>query len=178
MTRRANDSSDPSNDSVLALTEGERRFLATLVELGVPFLVVGVGSAALQGARVVTEDIDLWFKDRSDRRIGDAAARFGGVFVAGHFGMMPPQIGGGTVGDRLDIVLSPQGLDSFDTEYARSREVDIDGVVVRVLPLERVIASKRAADRAKDRAVLPALEAALAVERDEAANPIPDPAKS
>ena len=92
MTRRASDSSDPSNDSVLALTEGERRFLAALVELGVPFLVVGVGSAALQGARVVTEDIDLWFKDRTDRRIGDAAARFGGVFVAGHFGMMPPQV--------------------------------------------------------------------------------------
>jgi hypothetical protein len=92
--------------------------------------------------------------------------------------MMPPQVGGGTVGDRLDIVLSPQGLDSFDTEYARSKEIDIDGVMVRVLPLERVIASKRAANRDKDRAVLPALEAALAVERDEAANSTPEPTRS
>src|SRR5688572_9794827 len=51
MTRQASDSSDPSNASVLALTDGERRFLAALVELGVPFLVLGVGSAALQDAR-------------------------------------------------------------------------------------------------------------------------------
>jgi hypothetical protein len=33
---------------------------------------------------------------------------------------------------------------------------------VKVLPLERVIVSKRAAKRLKDTAVLPALEAALA----------------
>jgi hypothetical protein len=38
---------------------------------------------------------------------------------------------------------------------------------VRVLPLERIIASKRAAGRPKDLAVLPALEAALAVARDD-----------
>jgi len=33
---------------------------------------------------------------------------------------------------------------------------------IHVLPLERILLSKRAADREKDRAVLPALEAALA----------------
>jgi len=35
-------------------------------------------------------------------------------------------------------------------------------VVVKVLPIERVLASKRAANRPKDRAVIPALEAAIA----------------
>jgi hypothetical protein len=168
MSGQAKDSSGPSSDSALALTDGERQFLAALVELGVPFMVVGVGGAALQGARVVTEDLDLWFKDRTDRRIGTAAARCGGVFIPGHFGMMPPQLGGGSVGDRLDIVLTPQGLNDFDVEYQSSREIEIDGILVRVLPLERVIASKRAASRPKDLAALPALEAALAVERAEA----------
>jgi hypothetical protein len=36
------------------------------------------------------------------------------------------------------------------------------GLVIKVLPIERVLASKGAADRPKDRAVIPALEAAIA----------------
>jgi hypothetical protein len=39
----------------------------------------------------------------------------------------------------------------------------IEDVDVKVLPLPRIIASKRAANRPKDQAVLPALEAALRV---------------
>ena len=39
---------------------------------------------------------------------------------------------------------------------------EVDGVVLRVLPLERIIASKRATGRPKDLAAMPALEAALA----------------
>lgn len=40
-------------------------------------------------------------------------------------------------------------------------EGEVDGVVLRILPLDRVIASKRATHRAKDLAQLPALEATL-----------------
>jgi hypothetical protein len=39
---------------------------------------------------------------------------------------------------------------------------EIDGLSLHVLALERVIASKRAKNRPKDRAVLPALEATFA----------------
>jgi hypothetical protein len=59
------------------------------------------------------------------------------------------------------------GLRDFATEYASSKAVEIDGIVVRVLPLERIVDSKKAANRAKDRAALPALEAALAVAQEE-----------
>jgi hypothetical protein len=38
----------------------------------------------------------------------------------------------------------------------------VEGVRMKVLPLERVLASKRAANRPKDQAQIPALEAALA----------------
>jgi hypothetical protein len=65
------------------------------------------------------------------------------------------------------VVTTAHGLDAFAVEYQRARVLDLDGLAVRVLPLERVIASKRAAGRPKDLAVLPALEATLAVERDE-----------
>jgi hypothetical protein len=45
--------------------------------------------------------------------------------------------------------------------------MEVDGLHLRVLPLARVIHSKRAANRLKDRAVLPALYAALAAQREK-----------
>jgi hypothetical protein len=147
-----------------ALEPAERAFLQALNELGVRYMVVGVTAASMQGARVATEDIDLWFEDLSDGRIGEAASRVGGIWIAGHFGMQPPALGG-SLGDRFDVVLTLSGLQKFAAEYAHSKSVEIDGVEVMVLPLARIIESKRAAP--KDVAALPALEAALAVLEDE-----------
>ena len=48
---------------VLPLSENELRLLKSLVKHRVRFMVVGLSAAALQGAPVVTEDIDLWFED-------------------------------------------------------------------------------------------------------------------
>jgi predicted nucleotidyltransferase len=149
-----------------ALEEAERALLAALTELGVRFMVVGVTAATMQGARVATDDIDLWFASIDDARLGEAARRAGGLWVAGHFGMQPPAFGG-TIGDRFDVVLNMSGLGTFEEEYPGAKSLDIDGIPVRVLPLARIIASKRAANRLKDQAALPALEAALAVQKDE-----------
>jgi predicted nucleotidyltransferase len=150
----------------LALTEAERAFLAALSELGIRYLIVGLSAAVLQGADTVTADIDLWFEDRADARIHEAARRAGGVWVPGSFGMMPPTLGGDALGDRFDVVLTLDGLDDFASESARAKSIEVDGVLVRVLPLDRIIHTKRAAGRRKDVAVLPALEAALAAARD------------
>src|SRR5436305_13261958 len=78
----------PMDDFVLEPTE--REFLRALNELGVRYMIVGITAASMQGARLATEDIDLWFKDLGDRRVGDAARRVGGIWVPGHFGMQPP----------------------------------------------------------------------------------------
>ncbi len=43
----------------LGLTDAERRFLEALGRHGVRYLVVGMSAALLQGARGVTEDIEL-----------------------------------------------------------------------------------------------------------------------
>jgi hypothetical protein len=157
--------------SEAALTSAERALLGALNELGVSYLVVGLSAAALQGARVVTQDIDLWFEDRSDPRIAEAVRRAGGIWIPGSFGMMPPMIGGDALGDRFDVVLTMSGLGSFASEVPASRTVSVDGVPLRLLPLDRIIHSKRAAGRPKDLASLPALEAALAVEQDDATTP-------
>ena len=63
--------------------------------------------------------------------------------------------------DRAWFVLGPE-VESFEQEFHGAHDYNLDGVHVKVLPLERVIASKRAAKRAKDSAQLPMLEAALA----------------
>jgi hypothetical protein len=146
--------------AVFVLTDAERRFLTELDERGVKYMIVGLTAASLQGANTTTVDIDLWFETTADSRIRDAAEAAGGMWVSG-FGMMPAQLGG-PLGDRFDVVLHMSGLRSFSDEYSRAQPMKVEGIPVHVLPLDRILASKRAADRPKDRAVIPALEEALA----------------
>lgn len=154
--------------AAVVLTPAERAFLATLDELGVKYMIVGLSAAVLQGADTVTADIDLWLEDRSDPRIHEAAEKAGGVWIPGHFGMAPPMLGGDELSDRFDVVTHLDGLENFSREYAGAVIVEVDGLRVPVLPLRRVAASKRAAGRAKDVAVLPALDAAIAAADDDA----------
>jgi len=65
------------------------------------------------------------------------------------------------------------GLRSFDEEYAEALPVPLGDVEVMVLPLERILASKKALDRPKDRLVIPVLEDALAVIEERKAEPAP-----
>jgi len=148
----------------LVLTPAERVLLEALDALGLRYLLVGMGAALVEGAHGTTQDLDLWLGRIDAAKVGEAARRAGGFYTPG-FGMQPPAIGGDGL-DRVDLVLTASGLDSFEAEYARSHEYLLDGVRVRVLPLARVIASKRAANRPKDAAQIPLLEAALAARED------------
>jgi len=139
--------------------ENEVAFLEALRRADVQFLVVGLSAAALQGAPVVTRDVDLWMRDLSDERFHAVLGRFGGTYVP-PVGPNPPMIVGRRIA-MFDIVASMHGLDGFAAEHRRSREIDLGATKVRVLPLDRIIASKRAANRPKDRAVLPVLENVL-----------------
>ncbi|HEV8209888.1 MAG TPA: hypothetical protein VGP77_07185 [Vicinamibacterales bacterium] len=145
------------------LTSAERALLEALNALGVRYLIVGMGAALLEGAPGTTQDLDLWFGEIDPERLSEAANKAGGLYVPG-FGLQPPAIGGEGL-DRLDIVLTASGLDPFEIEFARARDYDLDGVPVKVLPLERVIVSKRAAKRLKDAAQIPMLEAALSARK-------------
>ena len=145
-----------------ALSPPEQQFLEELNRLGVRYLVVGVGAAVLQGATTATQDIDLWFESLDDPKIRQAAESAGGALISGGIGSRPPVIGGDALGDRFDVVVHMHGLGSFAAEYEASKEIPIDGIPVRVLPLQRIIESKRALGRARDLAQIPALEEALA----------------
>ncbi len=147
----------------VVLTTAERVLLEALNDLGVRYLIVGMGAALIEGAPGTTQDLDLWFGRIDEDRLREAARRAGGLYTAG-FGLQPPALGGEGL-DRVDLVPTASGLDSFDREYAGACEYELDGVRVKVLPLERVIVSKLAAKRPKDSAQMPTLEATLAARK-------------
>ncbi len=149
-------------EDLLVLTSNERLFLLGLSNRGVRFVVVGMTAALLQGSRGATEDIDLWFENIDSMAIREAAKEAGGFYLSGSFGMRPPGVGGEMLGDRFDIVLHMHGLSNFRSEYKNAIEMTIDDVPLRVLNIERVLASKRAANRPKDQAQIPAIETAIA----------------
>ena len=122
-------------------------------------MVVDVSAAVIQGADVVTQDIDLWFQNTSHPGLAEAAKNVGATFV---WRGDPPLFSGPGL-DSIDVVVRCDGLFDFDTEYATAIEASLaPDLVVKVLPIERVLVSKRAANRRKDQAVIPALEAAIA----------------
>ena len=141
-------------------TDNEIKFLKELVKHKVSFMIVGLSAAALQGAPVVTQDIDLWFEDLSDTGIQKSLKKVNGSLVP-CVGLNPPLFAGKHV-ELFDIVLTMHGLKKFEEEKKNTIEVPLNKVSVKVLKLERIIKSKQALGRDKDKRVLPALKDALA----------------
>lgn len=143
------------------LTERELRFLRALTAHGVPFLIVGLSAAALQGAPVVTQDIDLWFERLDDPRLAAALRQVNGAYVPPTT-LTPPMFAGEGL-ELFDIVLRMDGLDGFAAEWTEAAQTTVGDVAVRILPLARIVVSKRAAARPKDQLVIPVLEDVLAL---------------
>ena len=143
-------------NQLFPLTVEEIIFLRELQAGEGRFLVVGMSAAVLQGADIGTKDIDLWFEHQLDEGLEKAARAVGGIFI---WRADLPILGGSAL-SRIDLV-NCHGLDDFETEYSRAVNVQLEGIPLKILPLDRVIASKRAAGRLKDKAAMPALKAAL-----------------
>ncbi len=117
-------------------------------------------AAVRQGAPITTIDYDFWvhLRERQYVRILAIVRRQGGTILARTFYELSD-------GTQVNAIFEPDGLKSFETEYKLSSVAMLAGQRVRVLPLRRVIASKRASGRDKDLAVLPILERTLRLSR-------------
>jgi len=146
----------------LPLSEAEFGLLASLVRHKVRFLVVGLSAAALQGAPVVTQDVDLWFEDLSDPALTTALREVGAAYVP-PISLNPPMLAGEGA-QPFDVVLRMDGLDSFGKEFQRALTIRVGGLSLKVLPLARIVVSKEAANRPKDRMVVSVLRDALLVQ--------------
>lgn len=148
--------------------------LGVLVEKGVDFILIGGLGATVHGSPYATVDVDIVpRRDRSNldhlsealralhARVYvsvDEALRFdhdGASLSDAAVWNLATSFGG------LDITFVPAGTAGYTDLAERAEPVDIGGVIVKVAALEDIVRSKEAADREKDRVVLPALRRLL-----------------
>jgi len=139
----------------LIFGDSEIEFLKALVRNRVEFMIVGLAAAALQGAPVVTQDVDLWFRDLNDPGVSKALKKVDATYIP-PMGQHPPMFSGDAV-NTLDIVVHMHGLGEFDKEKKHTIPVRFGRCDIPVLKLERIIKSKRATGRVKDKLSLQVL---------------------
>jgi hypothetical protein len=146
----------------------DERYLTELVhalhEVGLEAIVVGATAAVLQGAPVMTQDIDLLVRTtkRNEEKIAALANLLGGSwFRVSQLSSVRTLVGTPLQVDLLFDAL-PGGL-RFESLKSRAHRLRVGSHDALVADLADVIASKRAADRPKDRVHLPLLEDTLRV---------------
>jgi hypothetical protein len=144
----------------LPFSESERRLLQTLLKRKVRFMVVGLSAATLQGAPVVTQDVDLWFENLGEQKISRALQEVGAAYVPPSINNPPMLAGKGA--ELFDVVIRMDGLGTFADEIKNCVDISLGRQKLKVLSLERILASKLAANRAKDKLTIPVLRDALA----------------
>jgi hypothetical protein len=120
-------------------------------------MIVGLSGAVIQGAAVTTQAIDIWVDDLGSENFKSALTEVGGFYIRPSLHAQTPPMLGPSKYSLIELVVSMSGLGSFEEELKNSTEIIIDKIPIRVLNLKRIIASKTAANRDKDRAVLPIL---------------------
>lgn len=127
-------------------------FLKALRAEGIDCILIGAMAAIRQGAPLMTVDYDFWVRlpERQYVRLLTIVHRLGGTIRARTLYELSD-------GTQVNAVFAPDGLRTFAAEWKGSSEGKLEGVPIRILPLRRVIASKRAAGRDKDLAVMPVL---------------------
>ena len=148
--------------------------LEVLVEQGVDFILIGGLGATVHGSPYATVDVDIVPRqDRPNLDLLSNALRAldARVYVSAEETLRFEHDGASlsdaavwnlaTAFGGLDITYVPAGTTGYSDLAERSQSIDIGGVVVRVAALEDIIRSKEAANREKDRVVLPALRRLL-----------------
>jgi Nucleotidyl transferase of unknown function (DUF2204) len=136
-----------------------REVMLALDRVGLEALVVGTVAAVLNGAPVMTQDLDLLVRDtpKNREKLARLAAelQIAAPVEVSELSRSVTLIGGALPIDILFDAL-PGGL-TFEALRSRSSRVQIGDGAATVASLEDVIASKEAADRPKDLAQLPIL---------------------
>ena len=152
--------------------------IVALAQGQVEFVVVGGISAVLHGAPIVTRDIDVCYRrvDANLVRLAEALQPFqlrlrdlpeglSNVFDL-HSLRQGTNFTLTADGQALDLLGLMSGIGGYDDIIARAVEMEIGDQTIKVLSLEDLIRTKRAAGRPKDLAVIPTLEATLLMQRE------------
>ena len=98
----------------LPFSESELRLLQILLKRKVRFMVVGLSAATLQGAPVVTQDVDLWFENLGEPKMSRALQEVGAAYV-------PPSINN-------PPMLAGKGAELFDIVRIRPSSENPNGI--------------------------------------------------
>lgn len=150
--------------------------LRALVADDVAFVVVGAGAAVLDGAPMTTFDLDVVFDPATDNleRLLAALAQLDARYWDPAGRDLRPDLDRlrtqrlhllETRHGRLDLLREIGHAQGWAEVRARSHDVALGELRVRVLDLDAVIESKEAAGRAKDLAALPLLRETLRLRR-------------
>lgn len=150
-----------------------------LQDAGVEFIVVGGVSAILQGAATTTRDLDICYRRTSDNILRLVAAlkplhprpRGFPPDLPFAFDERTLQLGSNftlEIGpESLDLLGEMSAIGGYDQVIGGVLDAPIGNRTVKTLSLEQLIATKTAAGRTKDLAVLPELQATLERKRQQ-----------
>lgn len=131
-------------------------------------IVIGNLASMLNGAPVTTQDVDLFIRDTrlNRRKLVRFAEEIGGRAPAAVSELSRVEWIEGALSVPVEIHYDRiSGGLTFPSVRSRAELIDLGGEKLRVASLPDLIRSKRAANRPKDRAVLPILRDTLAVRR-------------
>lgn len=139
------------------LTSLLRAFAAQRLEA----VLIGNAAAAMLGAPVTTLDFDFMFRDTPTnlRKLRAVARSLDAMILRPYYPMSKLyRMVDDSIGLQADFMPVIHGVRSFEDLRARSVERHLDGLTVLVASLDDINASKKAAGRSRDLAVLPVLE--------------------
>ncbi len=139
---------------MLYLDASELEFVRGLVQYKVRFLVIGGHAVIHHGFLRPTKDLDC-FVDRSDVNVGRLVSALTNIGMPIHSEQICKSSNGymqirvRRMGLNVDLITTIKNMD-FDSAYQRRGNVYKDGVMVPVISLEDLVASKKIAGRPQD----------------------------
>ena len=138
----------------------QSRIVAALRECSLEAVLIGNAAAAMHGAPVTTLDFDFMFRDTpvNLRKLKRVAVELDAMILRPFYPVSKLyRIVDDATGLQADFMPVIHGIRSFEGLKARSVEKSVGGRPVFIATLADIIASKAAAGRERDLAVLPVL---------------------
>ena len=137
---------------------------AELARVHLEAILIGNAAAAIHGAPVTTVDFDFMFRPANLNlaKLKKFSTAMGAVIFRPYYPMSKLyRVVNDDTGLQADFMPVIHGVKSFNSLRSRAEKVDFGGHPLWVASLADIVASKRAAARTRDRAVLETLEATL-----------------
>jgi predicted nucleotidyltransferase len=142
--------------------------VAALAEVRLEAILIGNAAAAIQGAPVTTVDFDFMFRATPVNlsKLKRFTARMDAVILRPYYPRSALyRVMNDDRGLQVDFMPTIHGVKSFNSLRSRAEKIELGGHSVWMACLEDIIASKRAAGRPRDEAVLDILEKTLREKR-------------